>query len=272
MNMKSVDVVFFVTVYIVLCVSCKQNIRDKEKLKSTGELVSEEKHCNNNDTLNYVIKEFYDDGKVSRVIPYKDGEINGKVVYYHRNGNIKEIDSFKNGKLHGIVNVHNEFGNKIRRYLYLEGEQIVFQDIFYNPEHKLVKIENYNLLGDKPIKNGLLIQDFQGNVIKEKSLFYKIHLQDTISNNSSIRGVIFMYLSGCSGCYADVSIGTFNEDFSKVEDCYLRDCNITDSVNFRISIDEYSKGDNLLLGKMIIKNSEGDSITGFNIFKDFFVR
>ena len=66
--------------------------------------------------------EYYEEGNIESLVPYKNNVVEGLVITYYENGNIKEEVNYKNDKMNGEAKSYDENGK-------LNGRTIFKDDI-----------------------------------------------------------------------------------------------------------------------------------------------
>lgn len=95
---------------------------EADKIK--GEVVTEV--C-----IDYVKKEYYDNGKLKEEIPYKNCKKEGIEKWYYKNGNLKKEIPYKNGWLEGISKKYYENGKLQAEIPYKKSLQDGMEKAYY---------------------------------------------------------------------------------------------------------------------------------------------
>ena len=162
-NWKGVPEPIFADYYYIRYVSEDDNYPNKFRgywmsgeLQSEGEFISIDKYNHENSVFNSTCKDYYKNGKIREIIPYRTGKIHGKAFQYYEEGNlsqstefedgkregeetlyypngkIQSIAFFKNDSFHGIVKTYNEDGKIERQGEFknglLDGDEIFYYD------------------------------------------------------------------------------------------------------------------------------------------------
>lgn len=69
-------------------------------------------------------KEYYPNGQLESVLPYKNGKKNGKSVSYWENGNIEIENYYRNGMEDGIEKTYNDEGKLMSKTTYKNDKKI----------------------------------------------------------------------------------------------------------------------------------------------------
>lgn len=159
-------------------------------------------------------KTYYDSGELhSEISINSKGERDGAMLVYYKNGNIKDKANYKNGKAIDTIYGYNKDGslNNIEYYLgdstyniLYKNNRIYRKGAFAKSNIKNGWIETYDkntgklfmksylmdVFEKKLHSNTLLEYDTNGDTIKDKSVFFKLILSDTVQVGQYYEGSI----------------------------------------------------------------------------------
>jgi len=146
-----------------------------------------------------IIKEYYDNGQLSKEIPVRGGRFNGVIKGYNENGSSKFEQSFKDGKAHGLTRTYREDGTLIAD-IYQENDRPHGWSKVYYRDGKL-KAEEYIVngicqSGKKYDENGQLVMEKAFEDGKYVLRYYKngeVYKEDTCDQSQMITWVVSEY-------------------------------------------------------------------------------
>ncbi|RRJ87410.1 toxin-antitoxin system YwqK family antitoxin [Flavobacterium macacae] len=149
-------------------------------------------------------KTYYDTGELhSEISLNSEGERDGEMLIYYKNGNVKDKANYKNGKAIDTIYGYNEDGSLDNIEYYLEdstynilykNNRIYRRGAFTKSDKNNGWIETYDTntgkllmksylmeIFDKKLHSNTLIEyDAKGDTIKDKSVFFKLIVPDTV--------------------------------------------------------------------------------------------
>lgn len=75
-----------------------------------------------------VMKEWYDNGQLSREVSYDQGKLHGLLKWWHRNGKPWSEDFYRQGDLHGITNEWDSDGVHLGTIYCLRDEEVTQEE------------------------------------------------------------------------------------------------------------------------------------------------
>lgn len=160
-------------------------------------------------------KTYYDTGELhSEISLNSKGERDGEMLVYYKNGTVKDKANYKNGKaIDTIYSYNNDDSlNNIEYYLGDSTYNILYKNNRIHRKGAFAKsnknngwIETYNkntgklftksylmdVYGKKLHSNTLIEYDNNGDTIKDKSVFFKLTVPDTVQVGQYNEGAIF---------------------------------------------------------------------------------
>jgi hypothetical protein len=227
------------------------------------------------DTLNSTRYCYYKSLLISETT-FVNGKKEGAVIDYYPNGNIHIITCYRNGKANGVNKVFNEEGMMLRRSLYIDDIQVLFEGIMTNTEypierrqvfasinnHKIWAGELYTNLDGTPVSVGKLnIGEFQG-------MYVNVIVKDTLSFNKKSLVKLEIILPKAIN-EREILVGNFDKSLKCIDTIfYKRSDSIDKHISFMYLPDRI--GVNYIVGRLsdpsnTIKND-------IYFFKDFYVK
>jgi len=240
--MKS-SIIIFLLIFILA--SCENNF-DVIVEQSNG-IVYKYKCKKNKDTLNSDKYSFYNSVLLSKS-QLLNGELDGTVYDYYPDGKVKITSNFTKGIANGVNKVYNEDGVLLRRSLYIDNKQVLFEETKVNYEiglrrKKLIK---------RPFNDGLWAGEIYERMSDtSKSLIYKgvyvdVLSEDTITFGQSITVKLRFTLPAVTK-NPQILVGQFNKNLTCIDTIIYA---IPDSAGKVFSFSYFPKkiGNNYLLG------------------------
>lgn len=191
-----------------------------------------------------------------------NGRINGVVYDYHKNGLINIKTHFIDGKAHGLNKVYNNKGTLLRKSVYIENKQVLFEsfmiDTVFNLKRKLIT----SIVGEKYFFGGELITNSNDSIIR--GVYASLIIPDTISLKDEN---IFNIKLNFPKVYENTAIvvGEFDKDLNCIDTvAYKQKNELKDEFNFKFTPDK--KGYDFLIGYVEVPNRER-----IFFYNDFFV-
>jgi hypothetical protein len=250
---------------IIIISSCNNN---EVIFKKTEDLVIKYKCVDKNDTLNSIKYVYYKTTLTSQTILI-NGKKNGPVIDYYMNGEIKIITNYLNNKAYGLNKVYNERGQLIRRSVYIDDKQVLFEKREGNEEKPMFRIKRIAIINDKNNWAGELLlrkANTNSNEIEKDGLFVSMNIEDTIIKLRETP-VSLEFTFPTNQLKSKILIGKFDKSLNCTDTIYY---SYQDTINDYLSfnyIPEYT-GYNFLVGRMSITDQLNEDIY---FFTDFFV-
>ena len=176
---------FTIISLIALLSSCQNNF-DVKVTHSDG-TVCKFKCKNGKDTATSIRYCYYKSFLLSKTT-FINGKREGSVIDYYPNGRIRIITNYQNDKADGINKVFNEDGELIRRSLYIDDKQVLFESIMVNTEdpikrRKLVTSINHQIKWAGELYTNLndeLIAVAKLNIGEYQGMYVKVIIDDTL--------------------------------------------------------------------------------------------
>ena len=164
---------------------------------------------NKNELLDGESRQYYEEGEIKSVSPFKNNVANGTFISYYQNGNIKEKHIYKDGKEDGEGIFYYENGKLEEKYFMkngkLDGEAInYFED---------GKIRNKSIF-----KDGVLLEEeiYKDNEIRKNTFKNgEIVQQDIYSKNKILKAKKFLLENG------KMKIISYYENGNKEEEVFV---------------------------------------------------
>jgi len=138
---------------------------------------------NKNGLLNGNSIEYYEEGNIESIVPYKNNVVEGLVITYYENGNIKEEVNYKNDNMNGEAKSYDENGK-------LNGRTIFKDDIKLEEE-----VHKENEILKNTFKNGEVVkQDIcsPNGTLKERRVLNGNEMEySTFYPNGNVKQKIF---------------------------------------------------------------------------------
>ncbi len=222
------------------------------------------------DTANSTRYRFYNTYLVSQST-FISGKLDGSVIDYYPDGLINIVTNYRNGKAHGVNKVFNEYGTLIRRSLYIQNKQVLFESTMENSQHeslrrkKLIAFvynqtkwagEKYTVLNDSSLSMG----SYQG-------MYVEVMVDDTIPSKTIIE--IDLDITFPTLIYnPEILIGEFDKTLACTDTVfYIKLDSVYDFFSF--NYESLKTGNDYLTGRLSVP----DSIMKEDIyfFKGFYV-
>ncbi|WP_195340268.1 toxin-antitoxin system YwqK family antitoxin [Fusobacterium sp. 1001295B_180824_G3] len=126
-------------------------------------------------------REYYEEGEIKSIFPFKNNVADGNMISYYQNGNIKEKNTYKNGIEEGESILYYENGNLKEKY-FMKNEKLDGEAVAYYEDGK---IRNKSIF-----KDGVKLEEeiYKDNeIIKNIFKNNKIVQQDTYSENGILK-------------------------------------------------------------------------------------
>lgn len=142
-------------------------------VRLSDDMVYKYKCQKGNDTANSIRYLYYKSLLLSKA-PLVDGKLEGSVINYFTNGQIRIITNYKNNQANGVNIVYNEDGKVIRRSLYIDDKQVIYESIMRSEDKPIGRKKVYASIDNEVIPAGELyynlsdsnvLGDYHGNYV-----------------------------------------------------------------------------------------------------------
>jgi hypothetical protein len=256
------NLILFV-IFLIIVLGCKNDLN--KKFYSNGILTKEVFYNSANDTVNYCAYNYYSNGTIKSIIPYKNNLINGTEKSYLSNGELYLLKTYKNGELNGLSKQYDKRSNKlIKETLYISNFPILGlihgSDIDSDTLFGITYFYSTLTLNDsifQPV--GSIIWDSKGNKVPSMLTYFEICAKDTIKEGEAYKIDIEFHLGTFQDLSFELTLGEFDCNFSfKNNTKLVKYQSVNNKLTFTYA--GYSKGDNLMLGKIRLF-SHGKDVT-----------
>lgn len=254
--------------------SCKQQDNKIETEYYKNRCVKSVKiYASENDTLNFKVNHYYLNGQLKGSYIVKQGKYEGLAVTYYESGVLENITKYKNGLAHGVNRVYNESGEKTRESLYLENTQKIYKEFYNNPDGYR-KEAVYKVNNGQAEEIGQVVYDKNGNVVTDFTFYCLIELEeDTINLGDNLKCNITPIVGSCNNeCVIELKIGKLNNVLEFIDENDVESFTLQNNVLFLYETVAKLNGDNLLLGKILVKNKiDTNIVETIYLYKDYYV-
>ncbi len=235
-----------------------KNVFDKK-----GNLIQTFIYNNPNDTSNYILKEYFENGNIESIIPYSDNKIHGILKIYYPDGKLRSKRRFQNGIIHGVTYEYGEYKGFLRKEkLFIDGEQTI------NAQYGTVMNEDtlFGVTYYYPLKSvedtslfyvGSIIWGKDGEIIPNMLTYYEVEAKDTIKQGESYDIDLKFHMGLYDYFSLELEIGEMDKDFNFINRKEVQKFT-SDSMFISLSINDYEIGSNILLGKIRLLENEVD--------------
>lgn len=149
--MNAITQRFLIILILSLCLSCKSTI-EKKTYYPDGK-IKEHYFLNKKDTNKFEGKlvKYFENGKISETVNYKDGKQNGTRTIYFQSGNVNIIENYSNGLFEGKYLTFNENGSKDSEGQYKKNSMTGLWKFYFENPKNVVKEE---VTFEKNMENG----------------------------------------------------------------------------------------------------------------------
>jgi len=132
-KIKIMKKLFFFVLVIIGIISCDNNYDVVVRMENG--VICKYKCKQDTDTTDCTKYCFYNNNLISQST-YVDGKLNGSAIDYYPDGLIYILMNYHNDKKHGIKKVFDEYGTLLRRSLYLQDKQVLFESTMINTKNE----------------------------------------------------------------------------------------------------------------------------------------
>ena len=238
----------FIAALIISMTSCNSSF--DVIVHKSNDVVFKYKCESGKDTLNSVRYVYYK--SLLRIkVPLKDGKIDGTVINYYPDGGIDLITNYRNGIAQGINKKFSENGTLMRKSMYINNRQVLFENRMINSERTINRRKLYYRINNKQTWGGELysyINDSLGKG-KYKGMYIDMFIDETIAYATPTPVELKFTLPETS-YDPKILIGDFDENLNCIDTIYFAN---PDSVYDQIFFDYQpdKTGNNYLIGKMV---------------------
>lgn len=261
-------------IFLIYMTSCKQqdNKIETEHYKN-GCVKSVKIYASVNDTLNFKVNHYYLNGQLKGSYIVKQGKYEGAAVTYYESGVLENITKYKNGLVHGVNKVYNESGEKTRESLYLENTQKIYKEFFNNPDGYTKEVF-YTVKSGEAEEIGQIVYDKDGDIVTDFTFYCLIELEkDTVNLGDKLKFVITPIIGNCNDeCVIELKIGGLNNVLEFIDENDVESFTLQNNDSFLYETSAKHNGDNLLLGKILVKNKiDTNIVETIYLYKDYYV-
>jgi len=157
--------------FLIWCVcSCRQKLEKVVARYKNGRVAVIREYPDRSDTANFILKQYYSDGKIERIGTVRNGYYVEKMITYYKNGVVSRLDSLlspcdmRSGACDAILTYYSENGTVSQRYTAKHG---VFSGLCQQYDSRGVLVKAYYLENDS-LKNGNYTEYFDnGKVLRQ---------------------------------------------------------------------------------------------------------
>lgn len=265
--------------YLILSVfiinSCNVNKGyEKITLDVDGKILEKRIYPNSNDTLDFVSYSYNEYGNIKSIRPYRNNLLDGNVLDYYKNGQLNIITPYVADTLFGVNKVFAEDGELVRKSLYIDGKQVLFEQLFINRDLGMKKNEIYEVDNGKGDKVGQIVYE-NGKIKKDWSLYCFMQLDDTVSSKREYFVEIEAITEWEDG-YLEADIYQLNRNAKELDNSKIINIR-SKTLKSGFTIKPCNLGINILLGRAYIKkdtiiNGEANTLKLIvPFYKEFYV-
>lgn len=212
------------------------------------------------------------------------GNLRSKIIYekcqkteyseFYKNGHLKKIQPYKNGKKFGIEKLYTKEGELAESNFYINNSHMVQMKSFNNDGGTAEFY--YYIESDTTEEMGLLLYSKDNQLIENKCFYYTAECKDTLNLNDSQELEITTFTENIENKIDDIYFGEFDEYYKFIDTSNV--VHLTSETNkLTYTFKPKQLGYNTIMGKAYISstlNSDKGSETftrEFIIYKDFYV-
>lgn len=305
---------FTLIIIVILFFSCKKKALIKKENYSNGSLKEKIIFKYPKDTTTYSYYSYFRNGKIKKKYHKKDGLLQGKKMEYYKTGSLKYVIPFEKGKANGIVKhyypngklrIINTFSNDVNTgvYKYFANNELnLVQEALYINDKAIVRVDKgkikkegkdfygitffYYSYEDStflPIGSLTYKDKNQQEKIQKSCTYFETVASDTINYGESYKINIISHLGLIENHSLIFKLGKINENYEFVDSSNVKTFESNSNrLEIRLSQKDYSKGINLITGKLKIFKENKDITKQYMIhsinevpyifFKQFYVK
>jgi hypothetical protein len=254
---------------ILVFFSCEEKKKNIEyEFYNSGEIKKKIVYNNPKDSGSYKGYVYYKNGKISHQTTFKNGKRTGNYYTYYENGKIKKNFFYKRGNLHGVQKEYIHTGELKGEAFYINGKNILLKKYSKNQEDSLYRAICYMTKYETLHEIGRYIYDYNNEIKKERSFYYKVYGKDTIKINDTTNYRIEFFNKRDDFLFK-LQIGKLNKDLSFAKPSEIRVFKTyKNSIVYTFAPNK--TGNQLLMGKI---NLVKDTVNlEFPLYKEYYVK
>lgn len=184
-----VNYLIIIIIIMVLFISCKQN--KKREFYKNGAL-KKEYYLNNNDKLNGVYLEYFQNGTLKEYHIYREGKKKDSSLYYYKNGNVRVLRKILDDSTIYYTDYYDDKTKRKEGSIDDKGKEVGIWK-FYTNSGFLDYIREYKIIDESSYLNQEWNLDEKGDTLKYGSNYFKIFCnKDTLKVNEVFKAVIVL--------------------------------------------------------------------------------
>jgi hypothetical protein len=246
-----VKYLIFILLIVISGNSCSEKSGgEKTKYYESGQILEKRIFRNSKDTLDFISYLYYRNGNMKSVKPFMKGLLDGNVLDYYESGQLNIITHYLADTVFGINKVFAEDGELMRRSLYIQGNQKLFEQLFINKDLNMKKMELYKVEKGKGDKVGQIV--YENGIVKNGwSLYCLVNLNDTMIFKKEY-SIELEALTDWKDGYLEANIYQLNRNLHFIDSTKMIKAE-SKSLKLKFKITPDNLGYNLILGKALIK-------------------
>ena len=238
-------------------------------LRQTDDIVIKYKCKHGKDTLNSKKYRFFKDVLISEAT-IVNGKVQGSVIDYFPNGKIRTLSYTWNSLPHGINKVYSNQGTLLRRSLYIEGKQVLFESRMVNSDKTVNRRKLVARINNDVIWAGEFYSNIDDTVIitNYKGMYVDLLIDDTISIEKEYKVELKVYLPIVMSS-PEFIIGDFDKNLICIDTIeHIKQNNTKEAFFFNYKPPK--TGNLFLVGKLVLPDNYIKEDIYF--FKGFYVK